>query len=462
MTSPRRVVIIGGGITGLTTAFTLASTSTSPIEIQVLEASDRFGGLIRTSPFAGIDAVDEGADAFLSRVPWAVDLASELGLSGALTSPSSSHAWVWHNELHRIPGDIMLGIPASVSSFARSKLFSPRGKIRALGDVLLPRTTNNDCIGSYVRRRFGNEIHERLVDPLIGSIYAADTDNFSMESVPQIHALTKSRSMLLAARKMRTKTAIDTPVFKTPLRGVGSLISTLEQKIAAQGVQLISNAAVAAISRHDFSYLISSSQGQYAADAVVLTSPAAQSASFTKPIHEDIATTLSRWDHADVILVTLAIPRSQWSSDTTGSGYLVPKPDQRWITAVSFGSNKWSHWKNESDEMILRVSLGRDGVEVLHLSDDEILNLTLADLKMHLGQDFSPTSVRISRWENAFPQYRPHHFQMLINLEKLISLHAPGIHLAGASYRGIGIPACIQQAREAAKNTLEYLSLLAD
>lgn len=464
MTEPRRVVIVGGGITGLTTAFTLASRGAQSLEITVLDANNRTGGLIHSSPFAGLDAIDEGADAFLSRVPWAAQLASDLGLSGALTSPAASHAWIWHRSLQPIPGDIMLGVPASVGSFAKSKLFSVRGKIRASADLVLPRTKDNDCIGHYIRRRFGKEVQENLVDPLVGSIYAADTDNFSMEAVPQIASLTSSRSMLIAARKARKNVVSNEPVFKTPLRGMGSLVSTLEQRIISMGVRVITDCTVENIqcftSNKQPSYEVSTSAGIHHADAVVVTSPAAHSAQFMSGIHSDIAQQLAKWDHADVILVTLAIPRSQWRRDLTGSGYLVPKPDQRWVTAASFGSNKWAHWNNSDNDMILRVSLGRDGVEVMHLGDDEIVNLTLADLKMHLGEDFLPSAVRITRWKDAFPQYRPHHFATLSNVERLLAQHGPGISLAGASYRGIGVPACIQQAQSAAESTVKYLQHL--
>jgi oxygen-dependent protoporphyrinogen oxidase len=472
MTPARRVVIVGGGITGLTAAFSLASRSAEPLDITVLEARERTGGLIHTSPFAGLDAVDEGADAFLARVPWATELAHDIGLTGALTSPSASHAWIWHNTLQPIPGDIMLGVPASVGSFSKSRLFSISGKLRAGLDLVLPQTKKNDCIGDYIRHRFGTQVQERLVDPLVGSIYAADTDNFSIEAVPQIAALTESRSMLLAARKARSQVVSNEPVFATPLRGVGAMISTLEQRTIALGVRIQTNAAVSNIVRDGNSYRIATQgdikqrneieNGEITADAVILASPAAHTARFTSSLHPDISRALSQWDHADVILVTLAIPRSQWSDTLTGSGYLVPKPDQRWVTAVSFGSNKWAHWKNNNNDMILRVSLGRDGVEVMHLSDEEVINLVLADLTLHLGRDFVPRETRITRWVDAFPQYRPHHFATLTNVEKTLHDIAPGVFLAGASYRGIGIPACVQQAHHIADTAAEYLSNLAD
>ncbi|MEY3290039.1 MAG: protoporphyrinogen oxidase, partial [Actinomycetota bacterium] len=203
MSTPRRVVVVGGGVAGLTTALTILVDSPHPVDVVLIEAQATTGGVIRTSPFAGLPAVDEGADAFLTRVPWASQLASELGLGAALTSPTGAHASVWHNGMHDIPGDLLLGVPAKMRVFATTSLLSPLGKLRAALEPLLPATVDTDSIGHYVRHRFGNQVHERLVDPLVGSIYAADTDNFSMAAVPQIAALTAQRSMLLAAGKTR-------------------------------------------------------------------------------------------------------------------------------------------------------------------------------------------------------------------------------------------------------------------
>jgi oxygen-dependent protoporphyrinogen oxidase len=169
---------------------------------------------------------------------------------------------------------------------------------------------------------------------------------------------------------------------------------------------------------------------------------------------------LAKWTHASVVLITLAIPASQWPAHLTGSGYLVPKPDQRWVTAASFGSNKWAHWRPTDGSMIVRVSLGRDGLDVMHFDDDKLVNLALADMKLHLGVDLQPTEVRISRWAESFPQYRPHHFARLTEIEQSLGAQAPGVAFAGASYRGIGIPACVQQARTASTAIHEHLSSL--
>ena len=458
----RSVVVVGAGITGLAAAHRILAESLTPIEVTVVEAAGRTGGLVRTSPFAGLDGVDEGADAFLARVPHAMDLARELGLGPEIVAPTGAHASVWHRGLHPIPGDLMMGVPASVRAFATSGLFSPAGKARAAFEPFLPTTHDTDSIGAYVRARFGDEIHERLVDPLVGSIYAADTDNFSLAAVPQIAALTGERSMLSAARKARRRAAqgnaVPGQVFGTPRRGVGSMIDALEVTIAARGGTVRTGCAVQAVERAGGGYVVQTDDGPLHADAVVLASPARVTAPLVRPLDDDTAAALARWTHAGVVLVTLAVPRTEWPAHLDGSGYLVPKPDQRWVTAASFGSNKWAHWRPADGSMILRVSLGRDGLEVGDFDDEKLLNLCLADLKMHLGRDFTPSQVRISRWPASFPQYRPRHFVEVERIEHALATRAPGVVVAGASYRGIGIPACIQQANAAAARVAAHLA----
>ncbi|MEY4015565.1 MAG: protoporphyrinogen oxidase [Actinomycetota bacterium] len=461
MSEPRQVVIIGGGVAGLTSALTVLTNSSDPVNVTVLEAESTVGGRIRTSQFAGL-SIDEGPDAFLARVPWATQLASELGLGASMTSPTDAHASIWHNGMHDIPGDLMLGVPAKVRAFATSGLISPLGKLRAAIEPLLPTTTDTDSIGQYVRSRFGNQIQDRLVDPLIGSIYATDSDNFSMAAVPQIAALTASRSMLLAAGRARAAVAKApaSPIFATPIRGIGALIELLTQRVTALGGHILTGESVSAIEKIDSGYTVSTSRGQHRADAIVVASPAKPSSQFVRPLDARAADLLGEWSHASVVLITMAIPASQWPARLKGSGYLVPKPDQRWVSAASFGSNKWAHWRPDDGSMILRVSLGRDGLEVMHFDNNKLINLALADMKLHLGVDMTPTEIRVTRWPESFPQYRPHHFARLAELEHSLGAAAPGIVFAGASYRGIGIPACVQQARAAGDATIAHLATL--
>ncbi|CAN5604808.1 protoporphyrinogen oxidase [soil metagenome] len=440
----RRVLVVGGGITGLTVAYGLAAAGGHHVTLR--EAGHRLGGKIHTSPFAGLDAVDEGADAFLARTPSAIDLAGRLGLAHRLTSPTAATAAVWHDGLHPIPEGLLLGVPASVLPMARSGLLSVRGKLRAALEPLLPRTDiSADAIGPLVRARFGSEVHDRLVDALVGSIYAADTDRFSLGSVPQLDALARRhRSLLLGARRTRRLAAATPagPIFAAPLGGVGALVTALTRAIEGYGVTVSTMSPVANVEADGGRWRVDDETF----DHVVLASPARATAPLLTSAAPEAARLLSASEHASVILVTLAVPGHTWPDRLRGrSGYLVPKPVQRTVTAASFGSQKWAHWRPDDGSEVLRVSLGRDGLDVDHLDDHAVLAAVVGEVGHHLGLDLQPTSSRITRWPAAFPQYRPHHADRVRAVEAALPA---GLHVVGASYYGIGVPACIAGAEK--------------
>jgi oxygen-dependent protoporphyrinogen oxidase len=447
---PAHVIVVGGGITGVAAAHTLLSSAESgTVRVTVLEAQSRLGGKIRTTPFAG-RAIDEGADAFLTRVPWATEFAQAVGLGDDLVSPTTGKAAVWWNGLQPIPEGLVLGMPTDVMRLARSRLLSWPGKVRAATEVFRPRTsTDDDSIGAFVRTRFGDQVHERLVDPLIGSIYAADTDRFSLHAVPQLADLAgRSRSVLLAARHRPPAPA--GPIFAAPRSGMGDLVEQAGLAITELGGTIKLGMPCQTLERDGDGWRI---EGDFA-DAVVLACPAAQAARLLISVSLP-AEPLAAIDYADVVLITIAIPAADWPDRLRGmSGYLVPKPVQQMVTAVSFGSQKWSHWSND-EQVILRISLGRDGLPVLHQSDERLIDAALTQTGAHLGVDLQPTEVRVSSWQRAFPQYRPHHHQLVASVEDELP---PNITLAGASYHGIGIPACIASGQRAARALLSHVS----
>lgn len=438
-----RVLVVGGGISGLTTAYALAGLVGDGVEIELREAGDRLGGKIHTTPFAGLPAVDEGADAFLARVPHATALAREVGLGETLASPTGATAAVWHGGLHPIPEGLLLGVPADMVRLARSDLLSWRGKTRAALEPLLPRTNPGDSIGALVRARFGAEVHERLVDALVGSIYAADTDRFSLAMVPQLATLAgRGRSLLRSARAMRAAApAAAGPIFYAPTGGMGSLVDAVGAAAAQRGVTIRLSQPVRTIAADGDGWRVD--DASFA--AVVLATPAAPTAPLLAGAAPEAARLLATMDHADVVLVTLAVP--DWPEHLRGrSGYLVPKPVQGRVTAASFGSQKWAHWNGSAGE-VLRISLGRDGRPIDDLDDDAVLDHAVREVSAHTGHDLRPTEVRISRWAGAFPQYRPHHRDWL---GRVTAALPAGLYVTGASYDGIGIPACIDQARRTA------------
>lgn len=443
----RRVLVIGGGIAGLSAAVSLAEQP--GIEVELWEAEPRLGGKIATSPFAGLHHIDEGADAYLTRVPAAVAFAERLGVA-ELTSPTDATAAVWHERLHPIPGGVVLGMPAAIRPFATTSLLSWRGKARAAIEPLLPRRDHGDSLGALVRHRFGDEVHERLVDSLVGSIYATDTDRSSLTAVPQLAALAdRHRSLLLGGRATRAAAPATTgPIFAAPVAGMGALVAAAGDHVRRHGGTIRTGHAASTIEASDGGWSVDDQEF----DAVVLASPAASTARLLDDAAPDAARRLRAIEYADVIMVRLAIPGGAWPERLHGrSGYLVPKPDQRFVTAASFGSQKWAHWRPADGTQILRTSLGRDGLPVRHLDDDAVIRHTIDDLGRHLGIDLQPGEVSITRWLDAFPQYRPRHHERVAAVEDALP---DGLAIAGASYRGIGVPACIADGERAARRLM--------
>ena len=406
---PGRVAIIGGGITGLAAAWEFTRSPNRPA-ITVFE-SDRLGGKLQSSPFAGLPFVDEGADAFLARVPWGRQLCSDLGLND-LVPPATGRAYVWHRDrLHPIPDGLVLGVPAGLGGLVRSRLLSPWGVARAGLDLVIPRTPpDHDSLGRLIRDRFGDEVAERLVDPLVGSINASDADTLSLEaSAPQIAEPAKSaRSLLRALRRNRPATT-DGPVFVTPRKGLGWMAATLAERLRGLEIDFRVGNGVSELERIGTGWRVDGEQF----DAVVLTTPA------------DVAARLLR----------TASPEA--------------------VTATSLSTYKWAHWAPPAGGSVLRISLGRYGNQApLDFDDDEVLRVAVDEVSNHLDTELTPIAHRITRWPRSFPQYLPHHLDRVAAIEAALGRDCPRLVVAGAAYRGVGVPACIRQGREAARSLL--------
>jgi oxygen-dependent protoporphyrinogen oxidase len=440
-----RVAVIGGGITGLSAAWELTRGAARPA-ITIFE-SGRIGGKLQSSPFAGIDHVDEAADAFLARVPWGRQLCSDLGITD-LVSPVTGRAYVWHGKrLHPIPDGLVLGVPAGLGGLLKSRLLSPMGVARAGLDLLIPSTPpDHDSLGRLIRDRFGHEVLERLVDPLVGSINAGDADTLSLDaSVPQIAEPARSgRSLLRSLSKSRPAPS-DAPIFVTPRKGLGWMAATLAERLRGLEVDFRTGHAVDSVSRDGAKWRVN---GELF-DAVVLTTPADVAARLLRSASPDAAKALIGIPYAGVVMVGLHVERPV---GPIGSGYLVPKPVQRHVTAASLSSYKWAHWAPSTGGAVLRVSLGRYGNQAaLDFSDDEALRVAVDEVSEHLGTPIEPVGHRITRWPRSFPQYLPHHLDRVASIENAVRRDCPGLVLAGAAYRGVGVPACIRQGREAAR-----------
>jgi oxygen-dependent protoporphyrinogen oxidase len=455
-----RVAVIGGGIAGLAAAWQLHRDA----EVTIFEPG-RLGGKILTTEFGG-RPVDEGPDAFLTRHPAAVELCDELGIGTDLVAPAAGRSLLWwRGRLRPIPEGLVLGVPQRLGRLATSGLLSPAGVARAGLDLVLPRRGSPEqmTVRELVAGRFGVQVADRLVDPLVGGIYAGRTDRLSAAGVvPQVvAAATRSRSLLLGLRRPAGAGAGAGPAFLAPRQGMAGLVSTLVETLKARSVafvgQQVSGLPPGPGGRGAVVELASGSALDGPPfDGVVLAAPAPAAAAILgrHPSTSGAAPALLGIEYASVALVTMSFPRHDGGVQPPAgvNGFLVPRSEGRLMTACSFASSKWPHWAGP-ESVLVRLSAGRHGDLRATEMDDEALVATLAgELRKATGWQSQPERWRVSRWPEAFPQYQVGHARRVQRAEAELAAAAFPVVLAGAAYAGIGIPACIASGRSAARN----------
>ena len=361
----------------------------------------------------------------------------------------------------RSPTGVVLGAPAALWPLARSGLLSWRGKARAALEPLVPRYDPGDALGVLIRRRFGDEVLERLVGPLIGGINAGDPDRLSLRAVtPQLsEALSGHRSLLLGLRAQAHaagRPAAARATFLAPRSGVATMVDRLAEAVRARGGHVRLGGPAAALAPRPGRRWVVGADGSFEleADEVVLATPAPVTALLLDGIDAEVARSLRDVAYASVAIVTLAVRDEDIARPLAGSGYLVTRAEQRTITACSWGSSKWPQWRRPG-QTVLRASAGHDGDErALDLDDPDLVRAVLDDLGRHVGLRGEPIASRVSRWPGAMPQYAPGHVERIDDALARLARSGPGIHLAGAAYKGLGIPACIAQGQAAARAVL--------
>lgn len=449
-------VVVGGGVAGLAAAFDLVAAGRSVV---VLEADDRLGGKILTAPFHDVD-LEAGPDSVLARVPWATDLFRELGLDDDVVPQPSAGAYIWsRGELRRIPEGTVLGVPTDLDALAASGIVSPEAVERARADLdgTDDPVAGDESVGALVRRRMGDEILERLVDPLLGGINAGDSDRLSLDTgAPQLAAVAhRHRSLVAGLREQRAAAptppdGTPAPVFYTLRPGLGRLVSRLAERIVAAGGDVRVGSPVHGLARAGDRWRVDTAAGALDAGAVVLAVPAFVAARLLDGLVDDAAAALGAIEYSSVALAAMAVPDSSLGRPLDASGYLVPRVEGRFITAASWASTKWPHL-GRPGRALLRVSAGRFGDERhAAMDDDELVEAMLVDLRDTMDLMGPPSEVRVTRWPDSFPQYTPGHLERVDTVEAALADAAPGLVVAGAAYRGVGIPATIHHARGAA------------
>jgi oxygen-dependent protoporphyrinogen oxidase len=477
-----RVAVVGGGITGLSAAYELARGPGehigAPVEVVLVEAEPRFGGKIRTSSVAGLP-VDEAADAFLARVPDAVDLCRELGLGDQLVSPAAGQAYLYsRGALRPFPPGVVLGVPTDLDALRASGALSDQGVARAADDLTMgPDPARfaitdppDESVGAVVRRRVGDEVFERLVAPLLSGVHAGDADRLSVAAgAPQFAAaLREHPSLIEGLRAQRAAASADSgggeaPVFYGLASGSQTLTDALVTALDRAGADLRSGTTVEQLDATTTGYRLSLHRGEAIdVDAVVLTTPlpatAALVATLDGTTRRDVADEMKAVDYAEVALVTCSVAIDGVDRDLDGSGFLVAQPEGLLLTACSWASTKWAHLA-QPGHAILRASVGRaDDRRGAALTDDELVAAVLADLATTMELHAPPDEVRVSRWPAALPQFTVGHLDRARTWEPRLSEASPHLAIAGAGVLGLGVPACVGQGRAAARRVLSALS----
>ena len=488
------MVIVGGGIAGLAAAFFLRG---EPVRVTVLEGSPRLGGKLAVSEVAGV-AVDEGAEALLVRRPEGTDLIRDAGLGDHLVTPGTTSSAIWTRDaMHPLPRRQFMGVPADLSGdgdLAGSGVLSPEGLARARQDLDLPPTPRDGdtAVTAYVGARFGGELVERLVDPLLGGVYAGRSEDLSFDATlgplaaaaPAHRSLSSAVASLLPAPPEQGQQAPGTappprpPVFTTLTGGLGTLPAVVAE---ASGAVIRTRATVRELARTASGWRLTvgaaagsaTAPEEITADAVVLALPARPAARLLGgvPGASTAAVALGGIEYASMAIVTLAYPRSRVpairdavAQGEPRSGYLVPAVEKRAVKAVTFSTVKWPHLASGTEGTegtepvdLIRCSIGRIGEEgVLQRDDSELAALAAADLAEASGARGAPLDVRVTRWGGGLPQYSVGHLDRVAAIRAGVDAQ-PGLAVCGAAYDGLGIPACIATARTAAERTLGYL-----
>lgn len=465
-----RVVVVGAGITGLAAAWRLRRDLPGA-EVVVLEAGERPGGLVHTSPFDGVP-LDTAADAFLARVPDAVALCAELGIDDQLVHPTDAGALVLAADgLRRLPPGLVLGVPTDLAALEASGIVSPAGVERARHDPgpLADTAAGGDVsVGAMVRHRLGDEVMEELVAPLLGGVNAGDADRLSLAAgAPQLAAVAGAPDLLAALRTPAPTPPVSSPASQTPPAvfagfptGTSTLVDALVDAIGRPAVHLGETVTTVAAGTDGRFHLGLDSGSTIDADGVVLAAPAPAIARLLAGLDaslEEVAHEMGALRWASVAMVAMAVDSDRIAHPLDASGYLVPPARRRTVTAASFASTKWAHLAR-AGRALLRVSAGHAGDDApLALGDGELVDLVVADLAEHIGLDAAPSTVRITRWHRALPQYRPGHLQRAARWQEQVWSARPGVWPTGASFAGLGIPACVRQGNEAAARIAAHL-----
>jgi len=461
------IAIIGGGIAGLAAAHRLTRL-VPDASITLIEAEDRLGGKIVTDRAAGF-VIEGGPDTFLSLKPRGLGLCRELGLETRLhgTNETIRRTYVMRGgRLYELPEGLTGLIPSRFGPMAKTGLISPLGKLRMGLDYLIPpRAANGDeSLASFVERRLGRELYDRLIEPLMSGIYAGDGEQLSLAATfPQLRQTELEHGGLIRGMLAAKKTtpapkpgAKKWAAFLTPTTGLAEIVEALAQRLGAVDVRL--GTRVACVESMPPGFAVRLERGEsITADSIIFATPSFATADLIADLDSRLATALRGIPYVSTATVSAAYPLADIPRPLDGYGYIIPRTENRAILACTWTSTKFPHRAPEGYGLI-RAFVGRAGQEdVVNGSDDDLLALVRDELRRTLGITAAPMLSRVFRWPKAMPQYTLGHTSRLALIDERLASH-PGLFAAGNAYRGIGIPDCIASGEQAAEGAVKTLS----
>ncbi|RCS54730.1 protoporphyrinogen oxidase [Bremerella cremea] len=463
--NPRRVAVIGGGISGLAAAYRLNELDPST-EIHLFESDSKLGGVLQTSQTDDGFLLEHSADNFITNIPYALDLCKRLGIEGELlhTNEALRKAYVLRQgNLYPVPEGFVLMAPSQMWSIVTTPILSWGGKLRLAQEYFVPRreSTADESLESFVTRRLGKEVYDRLVQPLIGGIYTADPQKLSVQAtLQQFVGMEREHGSLIKGMRKRSQTSGEGKesgarysMFVAPRQGMGQLVSKLQESLANQTVHL--GVKVTGVQPGEEGWQVQCDGQTQLFDAVIVALPAPQAAEVLAQ-QETIAHYLRQIPYAGCSVAIVTVDQAQIRRPVEGFGFVVPEIENRKILAVSFSSAKYPG-RAPDGKVIMRVFVGGAcHPELADLSDEEIRSIVQSELAELIGLEGEPEKYLVTRWNGKMPQYHLGHLDRVAALEAEVA-KLPGLEVAGNAYRGVGVPQCIQSGEAAALRVTDFL-----
>lgn len=460
-----RVAVLGGGISGLSAAFYLRKTLPE-VDVRLWEASDRVGGALCTFEQSGFQ-VEQGVDNFITTETAGLDLCREVGLENDIVPTNNRFRRTFvvrKGSLYPLPDGFLMMAPTKLFPLALTRLLSPQGKIRAGLELLLPRGGHQDeTLRQFVVRRLGTEVYDRIVEPLVSGIYAGDAARLSVwATLPWFPEMERKHRSLIWAMKRQQKSARQIKraeesgarysFFVTLRRGLGSLVEAIVERLPAGTLHV--GRSVRKVTRNVAPdgrnrWVVTDETGvSEEFDAVICTLPThVYSKVFTGEL-STLGQLGAQIEHSSAVVATVGFKTGQLGKPMNGMGFVVPEKENAALIAGSFSSHKYPHRAPEGTTLLRLFAGGTRRPELVNMAENELTQLLLKELGGLLGIQGEPLMVDLARWPASMPQYNVGHLALLDQFEREISCW-PGLFLAGNSFRGVGIPACVKSSLDA-------------